>query len=721
MESSLGPLHPAQTDPSLSLNKPGGSPWLLSCRFSAFTTLTISLAVFGSWVSDSQQVLAFSGHWIPMAPNTALAFSLNSFAILLLSSEFDRPGRRRLLRVLLSASFLLCLARLLELALSLPSLVDEAFFQVTPGQIGGIPIGRMSFPTALAFLFLNTAALAATWREQRWALTLQTLSSAITFGLGSCFLLGYLYGAPLLYNNSTIPMALLTSIGFVLNSLSWWMMAAAQTTEERVRHLQTIQDLNVQLRERVKLLDQSRSDLASLTQRVQDGLIVFSPKREKLYCNSAADQLLQRGFPLEHLPEGPNDGLEISWEDQFWEVRSETTRWRGQEALLLSLRDVTARHQAQQQRDFNQEQLYLSQKMEAIGRLAGNVAHDFNNILTAILGYCGLLREETLSPEARQFVEELTQTTQRASDLSRQLLAYSRHSPWQLKVCDLNQVVRESQKFYSRLLDSQVKLQFHLTGVPLYVRIDPSRLEQVLMNLLVNARDASPTGAKIQIETSQSPPDGCLLQVRDPGCGIAKEHQQKIFEPFFTTRGETGGTGLGLAISRSIVEQLEGRLEVESTPGVGTTFTIWLPQAPSPEPSLEAPTPDKKRDLGKILLVEDEEAVRRLLKTVLLAKGWDVVEADGPTRALALIEQGQTFQFLLTDLQMPDGSGYELARRLVAQFPHLKVMLMSGYAQSAEEARENPFPYLQKPFTPRELQEKLDALALGPPSEKPNP
>jgi len=394
-----------------------------------------------------------------------------------------------------------------------------------------------------------------------------------------------------------------------------------------------------------------------------------------------------------------------------------------------TLTDVTERKQLE-------EQLRQAQKMEAVGRLAGGVAHDFNNLLTAIKGYGGLLMEALHPSDVRRAdVQEINKAADRAAALTRQLLAFSRKQVLKPVVLDLNDVVADMESMLRRLIGEDVRLATGLASDLGAVRADRGQLEQVLMNLVINARDAMSGGGALTVETanvdvrrrfvdrqlSVDPGHYVMLAVKDSGCGMDEETQQHIFEPFFTTKG-VGGTGLGLATVYGIVRQSGGFVRVASAPGVGTTIAVHLPRTtdapaagervPSPAPTLDG--------RGTVLLCEDESAVRALARRVLEGQGYTVIEAAHGAAALAVAAaHAAEIALLVTDVVMPEMGGRELAEQLTAARPGLRVLYMSGYTDGdilrrglAREGRA----FLQKPFTPEDLARKVQAVLTASPA-----
>jgi two-component system cell cycle sensor histidine kinase/response regulator CckA len=380
-----------------------------------------------------------------------------------------------------------------------------------------------------------------------------------------------------------------------------------------------------------------------------------------------------------------------------------------------------------------EEQLRQSQKLEAIGRLAGGIAHDFNNILTAIMGYSALLQAGLHEKDpARQEIEEIKKAVRRASSLIQQLLAFSRRQVLQLKVLDLNTVVMNIQQLLQRLIGEDIELVILPTPALRHVKADPGQIEQVLMNLALNARDAMPQGGKLTIETANvtvdeafarrhliSPGPYAMLSVTDTGSGMDADIQAHIFEPFFTTKEPGKGTGLGLATVYGIVKQSGGSVFVYSEPGRGATCKIYLPLVDEPLTPLEASKPiiEPVHGTETILLVEDEESVRELVSKVLQRNGYTILEARHGEEAVELCDKHVgDIHLLVTDVVMPRMSGREVAEKLLPTRPKMKVLYLSGYTDD-EVVRhgvlESMTAFLQKPFTPdalaRKVRDVLDA------------
>ncbi|HEY2547367.1 MAG TPA: PAS domain S-box protein [Candidatus Acidoferrum sp.] len=380
------------------------------------------------------------------------------------------------------------------------------------------------------------------------------------------------------------------------------------------------------------------------------------------------------------------------------------------------------------ERKLLENQLQQSRRMEAVGRLAGGIAHDFNNLLTIIKGYAELALQRTgIPPELRADVQQIENASERASTLIRQLLAFSRRQVLQPKVLDLNAIVQGLDKLLGRLMGEHIEMVTRCGANVGHVKADPAQVEQVIMNLVVNARDAMPKGGRLTVETvnveldstyardhvSVKPGPYVMLAVSDNGMGMSPETVAHIFEPFYTTKESGQGTGLGLSTVYGIVKQSGGYIWVYSEPGKGTTFKVYLPrvaeQAEAKPEAVEQPAAGKGSET--ILLVEDEEAVRELASRILSAKGYSVVAAKSVREAEQFSEKhARKIDLLLTDIIMPEMSGRELARRITARNPKTRVLYMSGYtdnvlAQGGE--LEAGLAFLQKPFTPGALVQKV--------------
>ena len=381
--------------------------------------------------------------------------------------------------------------------------------------------------------------------------------------------------------------------------------------------------------------------------------------------------------------------------------------------------DVTDRHMLE-------EQFQQAQKMEAIGRLASGVAHDFNNLLTAILGYSELLLVDLDPSDPRQAdIKEIQKAGESAARLTRQLLALSRKQVIEPTLLDLNVVVTDMRAMMGRLIGEDVKIVLALRPELGCVKADRGQVEQIVLNLAVNARDAMPTGGTLTIETANVELDGpwVVLRVSDTGSGMSPEVQARLFEPFFTTKEVGKGTGLGLATVHSIVKQSGGSINVDSEVGSGTSFEMSFPRADLAEGSAQArPLAQTRAGAQTVLVVEDAEGLRALARRLLERQGYRVLVAASADEALRLFDRNPSIDVLLTDVVMPGASGAELTRRLIEQRPALKVIYMSGYTEETivHQGVLNPgIAFLHKPFTSETLGRKVREVLDSEPTSQP--
>ena len=385
--------------------------------------------------------------------------------------------------------------------------------------------------------------------------------------------------------------------------------------------------------------------------------------------------------------------------------------------IVGTIKDVTDRRALE-------ARLRDAEKLESIGRLAGGVAHDFNNMLTAILGNVAFAASMDSIEEARPLLEEVRVAAERSAALTAQLLAFARRQIIEPKILDPDASIRRLEPLLRRLLDERKRLDLSL-GAGGHVRIGESQLEQVIMNLVTNARDAMPGSGRITVATAELTLDGAgsaeaglapgnyvTLTVSDTGRGIPPEVRPHLFEPFFTTR--EGGTGLGLATCYGIVKQSGGTILVESEPGQGSTFRVYLPRVEGPVPEADRTGASRPTTAQiKVLLVEDEENVRRVLNRALRTGKFTAFVAGSAEEARRLADEHGPFDVLVTDVVMPDVDGPELARELRARFPELRVLFVSGYSQDfplQDQPEDAHVAFLQKPFQPSELADAVHAL-----------
>jgi two-component system, cell cycle sensor histidine kinase and response regulator CckA len=398
--------------------------------------------------------------------------------------------------------------------------------------------------------------------------------------------------------------------------------------------------------------------------------------------------------------------------------------------LERTIRYAIRRHADMQALRESEEGLRQAQRLDAIGQLAGGVAHDFNNMMTAVVGFSDLALGRIDDPDdpLHRYLGEIRHAGEHAAALAHQLLAFSRKQMLQTQVLDLNTVVSDVERLLQRLLADDVELSSVLDSALGSVKVDPSQLEQVIINLAINASDAMPTGGKLTIETSNIELDAAysdghldvdpgpyvLLAVSDTGVGMSAETKRRVFEPFFTTKEVGKGTGLGLATVFGIVKQSGGEISVYSELGHGTTFKVYLPRVDAPSEDLQEPAkhpPTSPRGAETILLVDDEEVVRRFIAEVLADCGYTVIEARAPTQALDLAhDYPDVIHLLVTDVVMPGLSGHELAEQLLTERRELKTLYTSGYASNAivrHGVLEPGIAFLPKPLNMLTLTNKV--------------
>jgi signal transduction histidine kinase/ActR/RegA family two-component response regulator len=399
---------------------------------------------------------------------------------------------------------------------------------------------------------------------------------------------------------------------------------------------------------------------------------------------------------------------------------------------VWSFRDITRRHRAEDERGKMEEQLRQAQKMEAIGRLAGGIAHDFNNLLLVINGRCQLLLHRFPGESAdRHAISEILKAGQRAASLTQQLLAFSRKQMLRPKATDLNELILETESMIRRLIGEDIELRSHLADDLWPIRVDPNQMVQVLLNLVVNSRDAMPRGGRLSLATANErvdadgglptrevePGEYVCLTISDSGCGMDKSTLEHIFDPFYTTKEIGKGTGLGLAMVYGIVHQSTGGIRVRSEVNVGTTFELLFPRhLDSPrgsedwEPERTAPRhPTNKR----ILIVEDEKGVRSLVRHMLESEGFVVLEALLPEDAIRIVDEDPSIDAVVTDVVMPGMNGRDLLRKIRDRRPDIRTLYMSGYTDERilEYGLQNTrTPFLQKPFSPETLLQAVHGL-----------
>jgi len=509
--------------------------------------------------------------------------------------------------------------------------------------------------------------------------------------------------------------------------------------------LQRAEEALVRSEQRFRALIENTYDVISVFG--VDGTILYStPSRERVLGFSKHETVGRKGADFIHPDDqamayrafaqtlrGPGSTASVVFrslhKDGSWRAMEVTlTNLLEHQAvggIVANMRDITERRQAD-------EALRQAQKMEAIGRLAGGVAHDFNNLLTVILGEAEMSLDERAAPgELQDSLKRIRAAGERAGDLTQRLLAFSRREIQQKEVLDLNALVSRTQEMLRRLIEADVSLDFELESDLWRLCADPSQIEQLIVNLVVNARDSMPEGGTVHISTrnvtldddeleafepaedasSRDPePVGnefVRLDVLDTGTGISKDLQTHIFEPFFTTKGNEG-TGLGLATCYSVARQHGGHIGVDSTEGQGTTVTVYLPRCcDEVDVAVVAPEPEQVTGKETILVVEDESAVREITGEILSRTGHVVLSAADAAEALSIVEEhGEEIDLLLTDVVLPGMGGRELAEEVVRLYPSIRVLFVSGYTADAILRRgviAQEFELLPKPFLSRQL------------------
>jgi signal transduction histidine kinase/ActR/RegA family two-component response regulator len=423
-----------------------------------------------------------------------------------------------------------------------------------------------------------------------------------------------------------------------------------------------------------------------------------------------------------------------------FEPREDGRSWTAEEHTFAgAVADLVARAIDAAERRTLEQELARVQRMDSIGQLAGGIAHDFNNILTAILGNLEYCRAEL--PKGHPLdggLAEAEDAARRAADLTRQLLAFARHQVVEARVLDLNAVTRDADRMMRRLVGAAIEMRTRLEPTLHATRIAPSQIEQVMVNLVVNARDAMPDGGRITIETRNvtvdaaftadhpeiAPGEYVALSVADTGLGMDRATAERVFEPFFTTKQVGKGTGLGLAVCYGIVRQAGGVVTVDSAPGAGATFTVYLPAVQTPvEEAVPGARAQPKGGHETLLVVEDDGPIRGLLARALATRGYRVLEAADGEQAVAVARQHDgAIALLLTDVVMPRVSGPETARRVRDVCPGIPVIYMSGYTADAlaDSAAVEAEAFLSKPFTPDEAARLVRAVLDGPKLARPS-
>ncbi len=487
--------------------------------------------------------------------------------------------------------------------------------------------------------------------------------------------------------------------------------------------------LRKEVEQRADELQKSEANLSTIISTNADALLIVDRNGEVRFANPATEILFAKkvenlvgnpfGFPV---VTGDMTELEIPLEDGtkvVAEMRTAEIDWEGQKAYLVSLRDISWRKRAEEERARLENQFMQTQKLDAIGQLAGGIAHNFNNLLVPIIMGSELVLS-SLSREDKHYttIIKIRNAGEQAMKLTGQFMAFCRQKPIDVQTIDVNELVQNLIKMLRPMLRENIAIKTSLESCPGKIKADKTQVEQVIVNLTVNAEDAMPEGGELYISTTNvtlteysaklhpdlEPGDYIMLSVKDTGSGIDDDTLPRIFEPFFTTKDIGKGTGLGLPTVQAIIKKHGGDVQVINRPGEGSAFQILLPCVEKDSEKDLSPTKTKDIHQGgeTILVVEDEDMVRDFVCVVLMQAGYTVIDTGDPTEAQKLVEQNGKIDLLLTDVIMPQLNGRELHQRLVAKYPGLKVLFMSGHTQgiiTRQNLIDDGCNLLQKPFT----------------------
>jgi PAS domain S-box-containing protein len=502
---------------------------------------------------------------------------------------------------------------------------------------------------------------------------------------------------------------------------TFFMLRHIRQTEERYKHLiDTANDAILVLDAETKVIVQANQQSSKLLGRPLRAIVGIRGEQIVLECDRTEyDGILDRTFKGTavagkelHLTHSDGHAIAV-------EVNTSLTEFEGKKIVQGIFRDITERKRLE-------EEVRQAQKMELVGRLAGGIAHDFNNLLMVILTQAARIKNLSNRPQLLEGIETVRTAAERAAALTKQLLAFGRKQVLVLQVLDLNELLAEVKGMLSTLPSDQIQLILIPSSQPLPVKVDPGKIEQVIMNLAVNACDAMPSGGVLKIRTTRvSGPQSeasvtslsvpyAMVEMTDTGCGMDTETKDHLFEPFFTTKPIGKGTGLGLSTAYGIVKQSGGVIEVDSVPGEGTTFRVYLPIVDQPVSLRKTPKASSPVTTGSetVLLAEDQSSIRSVLREFLDSKGYKVLEAQNGSEALALAERHPgAIDVLVTDVIMPQIRGLELAKRVTELHPDICVIFMSGYSEDAllenQLLADRNLTLIQKPFDLEELDQKI--------------
>jgi signal transduction histidine kinase/ActR/RegA family two-component response regulator len=699
------------------------------------TVVALGLLALAGWQFDQPGLKSLVPGRVAMNPLTAVCFVLAGMA-LILRRDPPSPAARTAAVVCAWAVALVASLKIAELLFHADLGLDRLLFRSKLDAY--VPPNRMAPNTAFNFLCAGLA-LALVDVDAASGRRPSKLLALVPHLLSFLALIGYVYDVRSFYGlASYIPMALNTVVAFLALCTGILLL----NPDQGLTRVFTSEDLGGSLARRLFPVSVGALLLLGWLRLLGEGAGFFDTHvgvslHVFASCVLIGTVIWTSAHSLSRV-DGERrrsaDALRLAHDGLERRVQERTAELVGANTALE--REAAERKQVQEALRKSEEQLRQSQKMEAIGRLAGGVAHDFNNMLTAILGHSQLMRMR-MTPESPGYrdTEEIELAAQRAGSLTRQLLAFSRQQVLEPRVLDLNKLISEMDRMLRRIIGADIDMLTAPEPSLGRVKADPGQLEQVLLNLVVNARDAMPNGGKITIETANVDLDEAyarshsgvrpgayvLLAVSDTGSGIDAETRSRIFEPFFTTKEAGKGTGLGLSTVYGIVKQSGGHLDVYSEVGHGATFKIYLPRVEGSVVQGDArPRPSITAALGTetVLLVEDEDLVRAVIRETLELHGYHVVEASNGNQALHTLEPSpRAFDLIVTDVMMPLMSGSEFAERAMRVNGALKVLFISGYTDKAIVHQGILRPgtaYLQKPFPPDALARKVRELLDGP-------
>jgi PAS domain S-box-containing protein len=739
----------------------------------------LGLVAIVGWLMGWRILTSIRADYIPMAPNTALSFIVLGLSLCSLITE--RKRGLKLSRIGATVIIVLSLIRFTELSVNINLNVDRWIFQVPEEKLGLIPVGQMALPTALNFLFAGVALFLASFLKKHLSVdALTRVLAGLTTLIGLGFSLGYIYGAPLLYGGTTIPMAINTAIAFFVLGLGLVINNASHDIAERKQSADAMRkahdELEVRVAERTAELSKANETLRAeiIERRHAEAALLQSEQHYKHLVESVTNYIyaveIKDGKPssTKHGPgcvavtgytpeeyeadhdlwyrmvhEGDREAV-LEQVDQVLSghavpplehriVRKEgSIRWvrntlvlrYDEEGSLVAYDGLIADITEQKKLE---EQLRQAQKMEAIGQLSGGIAHDFNNTLTVIKGFAELLQTKLrVDNPLRAYVDPILESANRAASLTQNLLAFSRKQVVELRPVRVAEVLEGVRAFLSRVLREDIELKTICVDGDLIVQADRVYLEQVLLNLATNARDAMPDGGILTLEARRvewgseearaqgfgGPGAYALFSVSDTGIGMDPATRERIFEPFFTTKEVGKGTGLGLAIVYGIIQQHNGLIRVYSEPGKGTTFKIYLPL--SGAVVREIPPSERQLPLGgteTVLVVEDDPQVRNFIRTVLQEYGYQVMEAEDGEEALAKFHaHRERIRLAILDVIMPKRNGREVWEAIHAVAPEIKALFLSGYTADILQRRgvlDEGFHFLSKPPSTLDLLRKV--------------